>query len=153
MSVQGLVINNLRFADDIDLIEEQQQELQDAIQTLSRESNKTGLVINKDKTKTLIFGQEDIDEEIELDGSNLENVKEFTYLGSLISSSGDCSEDIRIRITKGKVAVNALENIWKSKNISEWTKLKLMTLMRTCVFSVALYACDSWTFKKRIETE
>jgi hypothetical protein len=71
-------------------MEEGQQDLQDAVQMLSRESKKTGLIINKDKTKTMIFGQEDIDKEVELDGSNLENVEEFTYLGSLITTSGDC---------------------------------------------------------------
>jgi len=61
--------------------------------------------------------------------------------------NGSCSKDIRLRITKGKAVVNAMETIWKwkSKNITDELKLKVL---RTYVFSVALHACETLTLKK-----
>ena len=56
ISINGVKIDNLRFADDIDLLEESPQELQRALQLLSNEGRKTGLVINREKTKTMVFG-------------------------------------------------------------------------------------------------
>jgi len=66
----------------------------------------------------------------------------FTCMGSLVTYDGSCSNDIRLRITKGKAVVNAMRTIWKSKNITDELKLKVL---RTCVFSVALRACETWT--------
>jgi len=75
----------------------------------------------------------------------VENVTEFVYLGSLMTYDGSCSKDIRLQITKGKAVVKSMGTIWKSKNITDELKLKVL---RTCVFGVALHACETWTLKK-----
>jgi len=77
-----------------------------------------------------------------VDGQDVENVTKFVYLGSLMTYGGSCSKDIRLRITKGKAVINAMGTIWKSKNVTDELKLKVL---RTCVLSVALYACETWT--------
>jgi len=145
ISINGVKIDNLCFADNIDLSEESPQELQRALQLLSNEGRKTGLVIKREKTKTVVFGTPVIKKKLKVDGQDVENVTEFVYLGSLMTYNGSCSKDVRLRITKGKAVVNAMGTIWKSKNISDELKLKVL---RTCVFSVALHACETWTLKK-----
>ncbi len=75
----------------------------------------------------------------------VENVKEFIYLGSVLTWDNDCSKDIRARIAKAKGVMTGFNKIWKSKVITYATKVKVV---RTCVFSIALYACETWTLKK-----
>jgi len=121
--INGVKIDNLRFADDIDLLEESPQELQRAFQLLiSNEGRKTGLVINKEKTKTMVFGSPVIKKKLEVDGQDVENVTEFVYLGSLMTYDGSCSKNIRLRITEGKAVVNAMGTILKNKNITDELK-------------------------------
>src|SRR5437870_11484364 len=84
ISVQGEMINNLRFADDIDLVEESCFALQNSVKLLSDAGIEAGLRINIAKTKTMIFGKEDIDHQIEVQNSRIENVKEFVYLESVL---------------------------------------------------------------------
>ena len=115
---------------------------------LSNEGRKTGLVINEEKTKTMVFGSPVMKKKLKADGQDVENVTEFVYLGSLMTYGGSCSKDIRLQITKRKAVVNAMETIWKSKNITDELKLKVL---RTCVFSVALHACETWTLKKKTD--
>src|SRR5207244_3027436 len=100
ISVQGEMINNLRFADDIDLVEKGCVALQNSVELLSEAGIEAGLKINIEKTKTMIFAKEDIEQQIEVGllNSRIENVKEFVYLGSVLTWDNDCSKDIRARI-------------------------------------------------------
>src|SRR5437870_848373 len=76
ISVQGEMINNLRFANDIDLVEESCVALQNSVKLLSEAGIDAGLRTNIEKTKIMIFGQEDIEQQIEVLNSRIENVKE-----------------------------------------------------------------------------
>ena len=67
------------------------------------------------------------------------------YLGSLLTWNNDCTKDIKARIAKAKGVMAGLNSIWNSKQISYKTKLNVL---KTCVFSTALYACEAWTIKK-----
>ena len=145
ISVNGIQINNLRFADDIDLIDEEQGRLQKNTQILQKEGDKAGLKINMKKTKTMVLGRKEIDKKLEVLNQEVENVEEFVYLGSLITWDNDCSKDIRTRIAKGKGMLENLKTIWKDRNISYATKL---SILKTCVFSTMLYGCETWTYKK-----
>src|SRR5437870_6531049 len=82
------MINNLRFADDIDLLEESCVALQNSVKLLSEAGIDAGLRINIEKTKTMIFGKEDIEQQIEVLNSRIENVKEFVCLSSIELGSG-----------------------------------------------------------------
>ena len=82
---------------------------------------------------------------IKVQDSMIEQVETFVYLGSLITEDVDCSRDIRIRTGRGLGIGVDLMKLWKSHNIKISTKVKLM---RTLIWPVMMYGCESWTIKK-----
>jgi|SRR6218665_1349781 len=132
VSVQGERINNLRFADDIDLLEYSHEKLQENVCELNIAAQRAGLKINEDKTKAMVFGEETTDMEIKVQDEAIENVKEFVYLGSLLTWNNDCTREITRRIAKAKGVMAGLNTIWNSKQISYKTKLNVL---KTRVFS------------------
>jgi hypothetical protein len=145
VSVNGTLINNLRFADDIDLIETALKILQENLSTVKTEGEKAGLRINIGKTKSMVFGESSLAQPLKVENNEIENVSEFVYLGSLLTWDNDCSAEIKRRIAKAMGAMAGLRTIWKSKHITLQLKMKLL---KVCVFSILLYACESWTLKK-----
>src|ERR1700722_4237388 len=103
-----------------------------------------GLILNINKTKTMVFGDRNIDNSIQVAGNTIENVEKFEYLGSLLTWDNNCSEEIKRRIGKATGAMASLKHIWNSKKLKTENKLKILT---TCVFSVLLYASETWTLK------
>src|SRR6218665_648297 len=93
----------------------------------------------------MVLGREEMANEIKVGDQQVENVKEFVYLGSLLTWDNDCTKETKRRVAKAKGVRAGFNNIWKSKQISYTTKLNIL---KTCVFSTALYACDAWTLKK-----
>src|SRR6218665_3044598 len=140
ISVQGLKINNLRFAYDNDLIEESCETLQDSVRLLNDARNRAGLKINIGKTKTMVFGREEMANEIKIEDQKDENVKEFVCLGSLLTRDNDCTKEIKRKIAKVKGVMAGFNNLWKSKQIIHKNKLNIL---KTCVFSTALYTCEA----------
>ena len=81
----------------------------------------------------------------QIDGETVETVSEFIFGGSKITADGDCSHEIkRCFLLGGKVMTN-LDSIFKSRDITLPTKVRLVKAM---VFPVAMYGCESWTVKK-----
>ena len=146
VSVHGHTINNLKFADDIDLLEEDRDELQANLERINEAGEAAGLQINIEKTMTMVFGQESIEKELEVGGRSIENVAEFVYLGSLLTCDNDCNKEIKRRIARATGAMAGFKTIWNSKHISTQTKI---SIIRTCVMSVLLYACETWTLRKK----
>jgi hypothetical protein len=149
VSVHGHKINNLKFADDIDLLDEDRDDLQgnlERINEVNEAGEAAGLQINIEKTMTMMFGQEDIEEELKISGRNIENVTEFVYLGSLLTWDNDCSKAIKRRIARATGAMEGFKTIWNSKHICTETKIRII---RTCVMSVLLYACETWTLREK----
>lgn len=145
ISVNGTLINNLVFADDIDLIEENIKNIQENVNTLCKEGEAVGLKINISKTKTMTFGEKTNTSSIEINGEGLENVEEFVYLGSLLTWDNDCGKEVARRIAKATGALAAFGGIWRSRKISIKTKIEII---KTCIFSILLYACETWTLRK-----
>ena len=85
-------VNNLRFADDIDIIEQSNDKLQDTVDKLHTESAWYGMHINVVKTKTKKMPEEN-DAKVNIDEQAIENVKSFIYLGSELTWDNDCSKD------------------------------------------------------------
>ena len=85
--------------------------------------------------------------EIKIKGQRLEEVENFKYLGAIISNEGSKPE-ILSRIAQATAALSRLKIIWRDKNISLASKVKLM---RTLILSTFLYACESWTLTAEIE--
>ena len=148
ISVQGMCINNLRFADDVDILDEDPIELEKTTQELYDEAKKYGLYMNFDKTKTMVFGDKNITRRIVVEGMQLENVERFNYLGSSMTYDLDCKSEIKIRIARGTAALKAMDKVWKSSAINIKTKLKVL---KTCVFSTMLYGCETWVLTKDLQ--
>jgi len=108
------------------------------------------MCINKDKTKAMTFWRSVQNDEltVTIHGTQVEYVQNFIYLGSMISWNNDCTLDIIRRIQLATVVNAGFRTIWKDNSITVDINLNLLTM---CVFSVLLYAADTWTIKKEDE--
>ena len=75
----------------------------------------------------------------------METVTDFIFLGSKIIADGDCSHDIRRRLLRGRDAVTNLDSMFKSRDITLPTKVRLV---KALIFLVVVYGCESWTIKE-----
>jgi len=129
-------INNLRFADDTTLMAESEEELQSLLRKVKVESEKVGLKHNIQKTKIMASGPTT---SWEIDGETVETVSDFIFLGSKITTDGDCSHEIKIHLLLGRKAMTNLDSILKSRDITLPTKVHLIKAM---VFPVVMYGCE-----------
>ena len=135
-------INNLRYADDTTLMAENEEELKSLLIELKEESEKAGLKLNIQETKSITFYPIHF---IANDGETMETVTDFIFLGSKITADGDCSHEIKRGLLLGSKVMTNLDNILKSRDITLSTKVHLVKAM---VFLVVMYGCESWTIKK-----
>lgn len=146
IQIGGRKISNLRYADDIVLLAGSELELQGLVDRLDRVSQRYGLMINIDKTKTM--GMDGVACCIKIGGKQVEQVDAFFYLGSLITEDAECAREIRTRLGRGREVMGTLKTIWKSHGIPITTKLRIW---RTLVWPVAMYGCEGWTIKRSDE--
>ena len=135
-------INNLRYADDTTLMAESEEELKSLLMKVKVESGKVGLKLNIQKMKIMASG---LITSWEIDGETVETVSDFIFLGSKITTDGDCSHEIKRHLLHGRKVMNNLDSIFKIRDISLPTKVCLVKAM---VFPVVMYGCESWTVKK-----
>ena len=81
----------------------------------------------------------------EIDGETVETVSDFIFLGSKITADGDCSHEIKRHLLLGRKVTTNLHSIFKSRDITLPTKVRLIKAM---VFPVVIYGCESWTVNK-----
>ena len=81
----------------------------------------------------------------EIDGETVETVDDFIFLGSKMTTDGDCSHEIKRHSLLGRKVMTNLDSILKSRDITLPTKVRLVKAM---VFPVVMYGCESWTVKK-----
>ena len=135
-------INNLRYADDTTLMAENEEELKSLLIKVKVESEKVGLKLNIQKTKIMASGPIT---SWDIDGETVETVSGFTFWGSKITADGDCSHEIKRRLLLGRKVMTNLHSIFKSRDITLPTKVRLV---KAIVFPVFIYGCESWTVKK-----
>ena len=109
---------------------------------VKEESEKVGLKLNIQKTKIMASGPIT---SWEIDGETVETVSDFIFLGSKITTDGDCSHEIKRRLLLGRKTMTNLHGILKSTDITLPTKVYLVKPM---VFPVVMYGCKNWTIKK-----
>ena len=143
----GRLITNFRFADDIIVNAEEEEEAGVLTDRLDRTTTRYKKEIGPDKTKVMTNNPNGFQREIKIKGQRLEEVENFKYLGAIISNEGSKPE-ILSRIAQTIAALSRLKIIWRDKNISLASKVKLM---RTLILSIFLYACESWTLTAEIE--
>ena len=138
IKIAGRNINNLRYADDITVMAESDEELKGLSMKVQEESEKAGLKLNIQKTKIMASGPIT---SWQIDRETMETVTDFSFLGSKITADGDCSHEIKRLLLLGRKAMTNLDSILKSK-ITLLTKVHLVKAM---VFPVIMYGCESWT--------
>ena len=135
-------INNLRYADDITLMAESEEELKGLLMKVKEESEKVGLKLNIKKTK--IMASSPITS-WQIHGETMETVRDFVIFGSKITADGDCSHEIKRRLLLGRKVMTNLDSILKSRDMTLSSKVRVVKAM---VFLVVMYGCESWAIKK-----
>ena len=105
-------LNNLRYADDTTLMAESEKELKSLLMKVKEESEKVGLKLNIQKTKIMASGPMT---SWETDG---ETVSDFIFLGSRITTYGDCSHEIKRHLFLERKVMTNLDSILKSRDIT-----------------------------------
>ena len=121
---------------------ESEEELKSLLMKVKEESEKVGLKLNIQKAKIMASGPII---SWQTDGESMETVTDFIFLGSKITTDGDCSYEIKRRLLLGRKAMTNLDSILKSRDITLPAKVHLVKAM---VFPVVMYGYESWTIKK-----
>ena len=129
-------------ADDTTLMAESEEELKSLLMKVKEESEKVGLKLNIQTTKIMASGPIT---SWEIDGETVETVSDFIFLGSKITTDSDRSHEIKRRLLLGRKVMANLDSIFKSRNITLPTMVRLV---KAVVFPVVMSGCESWTVKK-----
>lgn len=156
ISTQETIFKNghqcIAFADDLTLLSTSKKELTKLMSNIIKQAKPFGLLINKEKTKYMIMGETDKENEdnftLEIEGENVcafKRVSEFTYLGVKVDEKGHGEGEIKARIAKANKKYGALRPLMKSKDVSRKTKIRIY---KTVIRPTATYACETWVLKK-----
>jgi hypothetical protein len=138
----------MAYADDILITARTKQSLADTFQHLKNYSLEVGLTINEKKTKYLKCTRKDIKiENLNINSSFIEQVKQYKYLGSIINDTNSIEEEVKERIALGTKAYYANLKFFKSKLITKSSKLKLY---RTIIRPIVTYASETWVLNENI---
>ena len=116
--------------------------LKNLLMKVKEQSEKAGLKLNIQKTKIMASGPIT---SWQIDGETMETVTDFIFFGFKITADGDCSHEIKRCLLLERKAMTNLDSIFKSRDITLSTKVRLVKAM---VFPVVMYGCESWSIKK-----
>ena len=109
---------------------------------VKEESEKVSLKLNIQKTKIMVSSPIT---SRQIDGETVETVADFIFLGSKITADGDCTNETKRCLLLGRKVMTKLDSILKSRDITLTAKVHLVKSM---IFPVVMYGCESWTIKK-----
>ena len=121
---------------------ESEDELKSLLMKVKEESEKVGLKFDIQKTKIMASGPITL---LQIDGEPVKTASDFIFGGSKITADGDCSHETKRRLLLGRKVMTNLDSILKSRDITLSTKVHLV---KTVVFPVVMYGCESWIMKK-----
>ena len=133
---------NFRHADDITVMAENEEELEKFLMRVKEESEEAGLKPNIKKAKIMASGPIT---SWQIEGKKVEVGTDFLFLGSKITAHGDCGHVIRQWLLLGRKTLTNLDSVFKSRDISLLTEVHII---KTVVFPVVTYSCESWPVKK-----
>ena len=142
--VNGVRINNIRYADDTILIATSEKGLQRLLDEANISGEPKGLSINCKKTKCMVISKMSPPPScnIQIEGILIQQVESFNYLGSVITTDGRCRKEIRRRIGLAKEAFKKMKPILCDRKLSMTIKNRVL---RAFVWSSLLYGSESWT--------
>ena len=129
IKIAGRTINNLRYADDTTLMAESEEELKRLLMKVKEESEKAGLKLNIQKTKIMAFGPIT---SWQIDGETVETVETvsgFIFGGPKSLQMVTCSHEIKRRLLLGRKVMTNLKSLFKSRDITLLTKVRLVKAM------------------------
>ena len=129
-------INNCSYADDTSLMAESEEKLKSLLMKVKEESEKAVLKLDIQKTKIMASGPIT---SCQIDGVTMETVTDFIFLGSKITTDGDCRHELKKTLAPWKKSYDQL-SILKIRDITLLTKVHLV---KTMVFPVVMYGCES----------
>ena len=129
------------FADDIDLMGGNNDELQELTDRLSNSAREYGMEISREKSKVMVNSGDNTTVQISMNGQQLEEVMALKYFGATLTKDGHSTAEIKIRLAIATASMAKLNKIWSSKDLSFSTKIKFV---KTLVLSTLLYGCESW---------
>ena len=139
---QELVLWSQEFLILAFITAESEEELKSLLMKVKEESEKAGIKLNIQKNKIMTSSPIT---SWQIDGETVETVSGFIFLGSKITTDGDCSHEIKRCLLLGRRSMTNLDSILKTTDITLLTKVPLV---KTMVFSVVMYRRESWTMKK-----
>ena len=142
IKIAGRNINNLRYADDTTFTAEREEELKSLLMKVKKESEKASLKLSIQKMKIMVSGPIT---SWQIDGETVETVTDFFFLGSKMTAGDNHSNEIKRRLLLGRKVMNNQDSILKSRDITLPTNVHIVKSM---VFPVVMYGCESWTIKK-----
>ena len=162
VSIGGRTVTNLHFADDIDGLPGQEQELVKLVYHLEEASTAYGMQISAEKTHLMTNNTNGISTDITIDNKQMETVRSFKCLGAIVSdetvrsfkclgaivSDKGSNPEVLSRIAQTSAAVTRLKVIWNDKNIAISSKIRLM---HSLAMSIFFNACETWTITADIE--
>ena len=131
--IEGL---HFHFSLSYTITAEREEKLKSLLMKVKEESEKVGLKLNIQKTKIIASGPIT---SWQIDGEIVETVADFIFLGSKITADGDCSHEIKRCLLLGRKVMTNLDSIFKSRDITLSTKVRLVKAM---VFPVVVYRCE-----------
>ena len=135
-------INNLRCVHDNSLMAESKEELKSLLMRVKEESERAGLRVNIKKPRIMASGPIT---SWQIEGEKVEAVTDFLFLGSKIPVDDDCNHEIRRRLLLVRKVMTNLDSVLKSRGI---TLLAKVHIVKSVVFPVVTYGCESWTSKE-----
>jgi len=121
---------------------ESEEEIKSFFMKVKEENEKAGLKLNIKKTEIMASGTIT---SRQIDGKTMETMTDFLFLGSRITSDGDCSCEVKRRLLLERKVMTNLDSILKSREITLPRKIHLV---KALVFPVVMYRCENWTIKK-----
>ena len=147
VSIRGRTITNLCFADDIDGLAGEEEELANLVECLDKASTAYGMEVSAKKTKLMTNNTSGINTEVKVNGQKLETVTSFKYLGSVITDEGSKPE-ILSRIAQTTATLTRFKPVWNDTSISLSSKIRLVDSFVTSIF---LYACEPWILTAELQ--
>ena len=142
INLAGRNINNLRYADDITLMAENEEEFKSLLMKVNEEHEKAVLKLNIQKMMIVASGPII---SWQINEKKVETLSDFIFLGSKITVDGDCGHKMKRCLLHGRKVMTNPDSVLKNRDIALPKKVYLVKAM---VFLVVMYGCESWTMKK-----
>ena len=151
ININGKNVNNIRYADDTALMAITESKLQVIVDEVKHHSSKGGLDMNVKKTKVMrVSKAPDETMTIRVDDANLEQVRQFKYLGTQITEDARTETELRCRTSIAKAKFSSMNTVLTSRQLS--TELKLRVL-NCYIMSIFTYGCEAWTLTEVMEAK